>query len=110
MQKQDGHLRLALDEVDFAQWQPLINAFIGGGNHDKKAAAESQTAVQAVTQAKTQAETQTESTAGTTSIAADKAFFPPLKGIEARVKRLELLGQRFTELQLSARPESMPGR
>ncbi|MCE9787976.1 YhdP family protein [Shewanella chilikensis] len=104
LQKQDGHLRLALDEVDFAQWQPLINAFIGGGNHDKKAAAESQNSAQAVTQAKTQDETQTESTAGTTSIAADKAFFPPLKGIEARVKQLELLGQRFTELQLSARP------
>ncbi|MFQ6371843.1 YhdP family protein [Shewanella sp. YIC-542] len=81
--KNGGQLWLDVDHADFAQWLPLINAFTMDDSA-KAAATQAQTATQAAT--------------------ASAGFFPPLNGVQAKVQTLNLLGQRFTQMQMTATP------
>ncbi|QUN05571.1 TIGR02099 family protein [Shewanella yunxiaonensis] len=94
--KDGGQLRLDLDKVDFAQWLPVITAFT---DTKPQAAASTATEPQRVNTAATAEDEQR-----TTEDATDVAFFPPLKGIQAKINDLTLLGQKFTQLQMTAHP------
>nr|WP_211164338.1 YhdP family protein [Shewanella salipaludis] len=84
--REGGYLQLALDEVEFQPWLPLIRSFLGKGAEAEVAQSEPGTP----------SATATQSQAGA---------FPPLKAVEARIAKLDLLGQALTDLSFDAAPQ-----
>ncbi|MGE4259697.1 YhdP family protein [Shewanella sp.] len=93
--KDGGQLRLDLDHADFDQWLPVITAFIN--------AAPAKPAITVPQTPPSTAELQRDPQSAVQNTV-DGSFFPALKGIQANINDLSLLGQRFTQLQMTAHP------
>ncbi|MCL1075332.1 YhdP family protein [Shewanella dokdonensis] len=95
--KDGGQLRLDLEHADFAQWLPVITAFT-------EAAPATANVANPPSPAPVPAAAAQNDTPNPEQPTVDSHFFPALKGIQARINDLSLLGQRFTQLQMTAHP------